>query len=290
MYHIYVQKLREHLAWYILGLLFVVTILIWYAVVKEDRGGKLTVAFLNIGQGDAIFIESPTGTQMMIDGGPGPIVLRELGKVMPFYDRTIDMLLVSNPDKDHMSGFLEILQSFEVSSVIEPGTVGASADYRSFEEATEQEGAQRIIARRGQMLDLGGGVYFEILFPDREVSGLDTNDGSIVGKLVYGTTSFLFPGDAPSSIESYVAYLDNGRLKTDVLKVGHHGSQTSTGEALLGFASPAMAVISAGIDNKYGHPHEEVIARLKQFGVETLGTYERGTIVMESDGERVRVK
>lgn len=284
------QKFREHLHWYILGLIFAVTVLIWYAVATEDRGGKLTVAFLNIGQGDAIFIESPTGTQMLIDGGPGGVVLRELGKVMPFYDRTIDMLLVSNPDQDHLSGFLDILRSFKVSVVVEPGTVGASADYRSLAEALSTEGVSHLMARRGQRLDLGGGAYFEILFPDREVSGLDTNDGSIVGKLVYGTTSFLFPGDASSAIEAYVASLDKEYLNVDVLKVGHHGSRTSTSESLLGFASPAMAVISAGKDNRYGHPHAEVVERLKQFEVETLGTYERGTIIMESDGERIRVK
>ena len=97
------QRLREHLHWYILGALFVATIFVWYAVAQADHGGKLTVAFLNIGQGDAIFIESPTGTQMMIDGGPGAIVLRELGKVMPFYDLSIDIIKVSNPDQDNMA-------------------------------------------------------------------------------------------------------------------------------------------------------------------------------------------
>ncbi|MDO8619802.1 MAG: MBL fold metallo-hydrolase [bacterium] len=284
------DSFRKNLPWYILGLLFVATLLVWYAVGAEDRGGKLTVAFLNIGQGDAIFIESPTGVQMMIDGGPGAVVLRELGKVMPFYDRSIDLLLVSNPDTDHLSGFLDVLRSFKVVAVVEPGTVGASADFHSLENAIEKEGARKVLAQRGQKLDLGGGVYFEILFPDRDVSGLNTNDGSIVGKLVYGNTSFLFLGDAPASIEEYVAYLDKEHLNVDVLKVGHHGSKTSTSEALLGFASPAMAVISAGKDNKYGHPHAEVLDRLKQFEVQTFGTYEKGRVIMESDGETVWVK
>lgn len=284
------QKLRENLHYYILGLLFVATIFIWYTVAAEDRGGKLTVAFLNIGQGDGIFIESPIGTQMMIDGGPGGVVLRELGKMMPFYDRSIDLLLVSNPDKDHMSGFLDVLRSFDVTSVVEPGTIGASSDYRSLLEEIKKEGALRIIAKRGQRFDLGGGAYFDVLFPDRDVSGLGTNDGSIVGKLVYGNTSFLFPGDAPSAIEEYVTYLDKEQLNVDVLKVGHHGSKTSTSEALLGFASPTMAVVSAGKDNKYGHPHQETLDTLKQFDVDTLRTDLQGSIVMESDGETISVK
>ncbi|MDO8594063.1 MAG: hypothetical protein Q7R93_00925 [bacterium] len=299
------EKFRKNLHWYILGFLFIAALLVWYAVAAEDRGGKLTVAFLNIGQGDGIFIESPTGTQMMIDGGPGAIVLRELGNVMPFYDRSIDMLVVSNPDKDHMAGFLDVLDSFKVASVIEPGTVGASAEYRALEERIEKnpsssetrvlplgkgELPRRIIARRGQRIDLGGGAYFEVLFPDRDVSGLDTNNGSIIGKLVYGTTSFLFPGDAPEAIEEYLAYVDKENLNVDVLKVGHHGSKTSTSEALLGFASPAMAVISAAKDNSYGHPNQEVLDRLKQFEVEVFGTYEKGRVVMESDGETVKIK
>lgn len=273
-----------------LGFLFVATLLVWYAVATEDRGGKLTVAFLNVGQGDAIFVESPTGTQMMIDGGPGAVVLRELGEVIPFYDRSIDLLLVSNPDADHIAGFIDILRSFKVNAVVEPGTIGASSDYRAFEELIKEEEARRIVAQRGQILHLGGGAYFEILFPDRDVSGLDTNDGSIIGKLVYGNTSFLFPGDAPAAIENYLSYVDKKRLDVDVLKVGHHGSKTSTGDALLGFASPAMAVISAGNGNRYGHPHAEVLERLKRFGVETFGTYERGRVILESDGETIRIK
>lgn len=282
------DRFLKKIHWYILGLLLAAALCAWYAVIREDRDGKLTVAFLDIGQGDAIFIESPTGTQMMIDGGPGAIVLRELGEAMPFYDRSIDLLLISNPDADHIAGFIDILRSFRVNAVVEPGTVGASSDYRAFEELIKEEEARRIVARRGQILHLGGGAYFEILFPDRDVSGLDTNDGSIVGKLVYGNTSFLFLGDAPEAIEKYLSYVDKKRLDVDVLKVGHHGSKTSTGDALLGFASPAMAVISAGRENRYGHPHAEVLERLKQFEVETLGTYEQGRIILESDGETIR--
>ena len=284
------RKFHENFHWYILLLLALATIMVWYAVFAEDRTGKLTVAFLDIGQGDAIFIESPTGTQMMVDGGPGASVLRELSHVMPFYDRSIDLLLISNPDTDHMSGFLDILRRFDVHAIVEPGTVGASSDYRTFLEEVKNEGAYHVIARRGQRLELGGGAYFEVLFPDRDVSGLETNQGSIIGKLVYGNTSFLFPGDAPSAVEEYVAYLDKERLDVDVLKVGHHGSKTSTSDALLGFASPTMAIISAGKENRYGHPHQEVLDRLKQFGVQTMGTYEQGGVIVESDGETVKVK
>ena len=296
-------------SWYILGLLVAVTIFIWYAVGWEDRAGKLMVAFLDVGQGDAIFIESPTGNQMLIDGGPNKSVLRQLGKVMPFYDRSLDMLMVSNPDKDHFAGFLDVLRRYKVALVIEPGTVGASAEYKELERMIEnknpssEDGAlplgkgelrkelpKRIIARRGQKIDIGGGAILEILFPDRDVSGMATNDGSIIAKLTYGTTSFLLTGDTTEAIENYLATIDGKRLAVDVLKVGHHGSRTSTGVAILGFASPTYAVISAGKDNKYGHPHAETLDRLKQFEVEPLGTYNLGTIIIESDGEQIFVR
>jgi len=284
------KQFRKNLHWYILGFLFGCTLFIWYAVAWEDRGGKLTVAFLDIGQGDAIFIESPTGAQMMIDGGPGAIVLRELGKMMPFYDRSIDMLMVSNPDKDHMGGFIDVLDSFKVASVIEPGTVGASAEYKTLEEKIQEEHATHLIARRGQVIDLGGGAHFEVLFPDRDVSGMTTNEGSIMGRLVYGNTSIMFTGDAPQNIEGYLDGLDGKNLHSDVLKVGHHGSHTSTSAEFVGYISPTIAVISLGIANKYGHPHKETLDTLHQFGVNILRTDLQGRIVIESGGETVRVK
>jgi len=284
------QKIRNNFHFCILGILFATVILVWYSVLKEDRAGKLTIAFFDVGQGDAIFIESPSGNQILVDGGPDKSVLRQLGKVMPFYDRKIDALFVTNPDKDHFAGFIDVLRSYKVAAVIEPGTKGASAEYKVFEEEIRKEDAKHIIARRGQEIALGGGAFLQILFPDRDVSGLATNDGSIVAKLIYGNTAFLLTGDAPKGIENYLVDLDGKNLDVDVLKVGHHGSKTSTGDSLLGYASPAMAVISSGKNNRYGHPNEETLARLKRFEVEIYRTDQLGTIIMESDGENIRVK
>lgn len=284
------QSIRENLQWYVLGVLLIGAVLIWYAIAASDRGGVLTFAMLDIGQGDAIFIESPSGNQILFDGGPNRSVLRELGKVMPFFDRSIDMLVVTNPDKDHFSGFIDVLSSYKVSIIVEPGTVGASGEYSLLEQRVKQEGAKHVLARRGQTIDIGGGAFIEILFPDRDASGMGTNDGSIIAKLIYGRTSFLLTGDTTEAVEEYLSKLDGKRLDVDVLKIGHHGSRTSTSAAILGFASPAYALISAGKDNSYGHPHKEVLDRLNEFEVETLGTYEQGTIILESDGETVRIK
>ena len=286
------QKFLEQLRWYILGLLFVSTIFIWYAVIREDRQGILTIAFLDVGQGDAIYIEAPNGNQMLIDGGPPKAILSALRKVMPFYDRSIDMLLVTDPDKDHIAGFIDVLANFKVNAVVEPGTDSPTAIYTELERTIAEKKLPKILVHRGQIiwLDKKNSIGFQILFPDRDISGLGTNDGSIVGKLIYGNTSVMFTGDSPEKIERYLALLDGAKLKSDVLKVGHHGSRTSTSEEFVGFVAPTYAVISDGKGNNYGHPHQETLATLQKFGVKFFRTDALGTIVMSSDGNLVNFR
>ena len=137
---------------------------------------------------------------------------------------------------------------------------------------------------------LSDGVYLKVLFPDRDVSGIEANDASIIAQLVYGDTEFIFSGDASQKMEKYVAGLDGKGLESDVLKLGHHGSKTSTSNIFLGLVNPDYTVVSAGEDNRYGHPHKEVLDTLEQFAVPLLGTYESGTVVFETDGENLRLK
>lgn len=264
-----------------------VNLFIWNAIFAEERGGLLTVAFLDVGQGDAIFIEAPNGNQMLIDGGPGRAVFAPLGEMMPFYDHSIDVVIATHPDADHIGGIPEVLRRYDVNFFLDPGVPSDTGTYAALLSALEESAAEYIITRRGMRLALGGGAVLEILFPDRDMAGADTNDASIVAKLVYGDTSFLLTGDSPQKIEKYLVSIDGKNLDVDVLKAGHHGSKTSTSEGLLGFSSPATAIISAGAGNRYGHPHEEVLARLREFGVKILRTDEEGTIVMKSDGETI---
>ncbi|MDO8572867.1 MAG: MBL fold metallo-hydrolase [bacterium] len=280
------ENIKKHTALYFMGVLFAANFFIWYAVSAEEHG-ILTVAFLDVGQGDAIFIESPTGKQIILDGGPDGSVLSHIGALLPFYDRSIDMLIVSNPDKDHFAGFIDVLKNYQVGKIMEPGTIPDTEIYKIFKEFVREEGSTSILARRGMVIDLGGGAYLQILFPDRDVSGLSTNDGSIIAKLVYGNTSFLLPGDTTQNIEKYLVRLDGSNLDVDVLKLAHHGSKTSSSEPLLAVTTPKYAVISAGVKNRYGHPHKEVLDRLLKYNIPALGTYKDGTIIFESDGERL---
>ncbi|MEK7081983.1 MAG: ComEC/Rec2 family competence protein [Patescibacteria group bacterium] len=275
-----------------LAVLFFANFFIWSALLAEERGGELKVAFLDIGQGDAIYIEAPNGNQVLIDGGPGKALLSRLGEVMPAYDRSVDLLIVSNPDKDHIAGFIEVLKSFVVAAVMEPGTKPETAIYQEFEKAVETENAQKILGRRGQIvwLDRARGVHFDIFFPDQDVADWQTNDGSIIGKLVYGDTCIIFPGDAPQSMENYVVAFDGATLHCQVLKVGHHGSRTSSGVAFVGTVAPEYAVISSGKGNSYGHPHQETMDTLSRFGAKILRTDQLGTIIFTSDGQSFQIK
>ncbi|MEK9131774.1 MAG: ComEC/Rec2 family competence protein [Patescibacteria group bacterium] len=279
-----------HIRLIILAILLAVTTVLWGVVLRESREGILTIAVLDVGQGDAIYIEAPNGRQMLIDGGPTRSMLSELSEVMPWYDRSVDVLLVTNPDKDHFGGFIDLLKSYTVDAVFESGTFPGTQVYTELEKTIADTGVKKIVARRGMTIWLDRDVTLSILYPDRDVSGLSSNDGSIVARLSYGNTSVMLTGDTTSGVEKWLTRLDGADLKSTVLKVGHHGSRTSTSPEFVGFVAPEFAVISDGARNRYGHPHKETLDTLTKFNVPVFRTDLQGTIVMHSDGERVTIK
>ncbi len=298
------RKFRRRLA--LLSLLLITSFLTWYpdfsdfvggeSLVAEILGvgtcpaGELCVVFLNVGQGDSIFIESPTGKQLLVDGGPDGAVLGELAAVMGFFDKDLDYVLMTHPDSDHVAGFLDVFETYDVANVIRTENESDTKVWSAVETAMNEEGVEIHYARRGQLYDLGGGAKLEILFPDIDPSTIESNTSSIVAKLTYGDTSFMFTGDSPKAIEEYLVLAEGEHLKSDVLKAGHHGSRTSTSEMWLDEVQPQYAVISAGKDNKYGHPHQEVTDMLFNYGVTTFNTAEVGRVEFVSDGVSVGVK
>ncbi|MBI2048760.1 MAG: MBL fold metallo-hydrolase [Parcubacteria group bacterium] len=277
---------REQWTWGAIIACALAAVLVWTPLLAHSRG-VLTVHFLDVGQGDAIFIESPTGVQILIDGGRDRSVLRELGEVMPWYDRTIDVMIPTHPDADHIAGLIDVLDRFAVARVLESSVQGDTDLWRTLEDAIEAEGAERTTALRGQSIDLGGGARLDILFPDRDVPHIETNTGSIVARLVYGDIAFMLTGDSPQAIEKYLLSLQDN-LKSDVLKAGHHGSKTSSSKEFVEAVHPRFAVFSRGCANSYGHPHAEVVTLFEELTIPVLDTCKKGRISFISDGLTVR--
>ncbi len=250
----------------------------------QSSNKGFTFAMLDVGQGDALFVESPTGTQVLIDGGGERKILSQLSRIMSPFDRSIDALIITNPDQDHIGGFLDVLKVYKVGRVFEPGTINDSRVYRNLKNEINKNKIPNILAKKGMILDLGAGVKIEILFPDRDVSLFSTNDGSVVARLSYGENSMMLMGDSTVKTEKII--LQNYKkenLESDILKVGHHGSRTSTSDKFLEAVSPKYAFVSNSKNNKYGHPHKEILDILGSFGVDILRTDQLGTIIFRCD-------
>ena len=257
------------------------------SVSGKSKSDVLTVAFLDVGQGDAIYIETPDGVQMLVDGGPDGAVLRELSTQMPWIDKTLDVVLATHSDKDHIGGLIPVLERFEVASIITTTNKNDTSVADIFSERVVEEGATLHTAEVGQQYQLGASTTIFVISPAGDPTNWESNSASIVLQVQYGEVSFLLTGDAGINIEEYLVDSYGDLLKSDVLKLGHHGSRTSSGELFLDTVRPEVAIVSAGADNSYGHPHTEVVEAVTARNIKILETAKEGTIVFQSDGEKV---
>lgn len=244
----------------------------------------LQIHFLDVGQGDATLIETPDGVQVLIDGGPNGTVLRQLAERMSFFDRSIDMVIGTHPDTDHIGGLIDVFARYAIATILVTENTGSSATARTYQDAAAYEGAEVVYARTGQVFELGASTTLRVLYPESDPADMESNASSIVVQLVYGDTEVLLTGDSPKRIEEYLVRTQQTGLQSDILKIGHHGSRTSTSELFLEEVGPQFAIISAAKDSRYGHPHVEVTDMLSNYAVETSRTAEEGTITFLSDG------
>jgi competence protein ComEC len=250
--------------------------------------GHVELHVIDVGQGDAIAIRTPHGRWLLVDAGMRTD-RSDMGerRVVPYLlrqgVRRIDLLLLTHAHADHIGGARAVLAAFDVAAVLDPGAPGASAQYLETLRAAAAEPAAWLAPRGGDLLVLDG-VHLRFLFPGERLLDApeDPNDYSLVFQLGYGEFGALFFGDAPVAVEEALVARHGRTLQAEVLKVGHHGSRTSTSSALLAAASPQLAVISVGRDNRYRHPSPEVLARLVRHGVPVLRTDERGSIVIRA--------
>ncbi len=265
--------------------------LVW-AAASAAPDGRLHVVFFDVGQGDAAIITSPGGRTVLIDGGPdGAITCSALGRFMPFYQRDIDLVVSSQPHADHLAGLVDVVERMDVGMVVQSPAGHDSLLCDRWGETLERAGLEALSPVCGHRIDLGDGTVIDFLGPRAEGyrgSSDDIDNNGLIARVCYGTVSFLFAADVRADVER--AMVRNGLpLNSNVLKVGHHGSSTSSCAQFLATVSPSLAVVSVGADNEYGHPHESVLDGIRAHGCELLTTAQSGTVECISDGESVRV-
>lgn len=243
--------------------------------------GQLAVHFIDVGQGDAILIQTPQ-QNILIDAG-------DRGNTIVNYLKTqgvtsLDLVIGTHPHADHIGGIINVLQSFPVKEVIDPGVVHTSKTFEDYLTLIDEKNINFTEGRTGITRDLGSGAKMEILHPSSPSSS-HLNDASIVAKVTFGQVSFMLTGDAEQASEGQILLQSQVQPTSTILKVGHHGSRTSTTTAFLKAVNPKVAVIMVGKGNTYGHPHEETLQKLADAGVDIYRTDIHGTIVITTDGQ-----
>lgn len=275
---------------FLFGLLFIIALIVSLATSDDlfhtggPEGGdvaseRLAVHFIDVGQGDAILIRTPT-QNILIDGG-------ERGEAVVDYLQargigSLDLVIGTHPHQDHIGGLVGVLKQIPVKEVIDPGVAHTSQTYENNLTIIDEKDIKFTAGRAGMTRNLGGGATMKILHPDSP-SRHDLNNASIVVKIDFGRVSFLLTGDAGSEAEKEM----RGRvynLRSTVLKVGHHGSSSSTSREFLNAVRPKVAVISVGTANAYDHPHDETLQNLANAGADIFRTDLQGTIIITTDG------
>ncbi|KKP31938.1 MAG: hypothetical protein A2360_03390 [Candidatus Staskawiczbacteria bacterium RIFOXYB1_FULL_32_11] len=299
----FLEKYRKWVYVFII-ILICLNFFAWQEVFYLYQLENLKVEFFSVGQGDSAFIITPQNHQILIDGGPDSTVVNKIAKQMPFWDRSLDLVILSHPEKDHMQGLMEILKRYKIEYIVWSGVKKYTPEYLEWLKILVKQKnnkAKIITAQVGQEIKAGS-LMIDILNPKENLFGKEikeVNDTSVVAKLIYGKNSFLFVGDIGFNIEKQLI-MDSRHceefavndaiqcvsLNSDVLKVAHHGSKYSTSEEFLQAVLPNIAVIEVG-KNSYGHPTPEAISRLQNIGAQILRTDQLGDIVFISDGQNL---
>lgn len=269
-------------------------LLVW-TVALTGNDGRLRVVFADVGQGDAVLIVSPSERQVLVDGGPGTqSATHLLGRTLPFWDRSIDIVVLSHGHADHLKGLLDVLRRYDVGHVVEREAECSTPGCLDWKQAVGDEGSIVTQARSGHVIDLGDGVVIEVLNPPETLltsTGADANNASVVLRVVYGDVSFLLTGDIFAEAEADI--LSRGvDVRSTVLKIPHHGSRTSSSPRFIERVHPSVVVISVGRANRFGHPHAETVEVLRRYAPEApiLKTSDHGTIRFVTDGKTLSVK
>lgn len=280
----------------IIFLLVLGNFFVWQEIFRVDRN-FLKVIFFDLGQAEAIFIKTPKGHQILIDGGSTKKILEKLSSEIPFWDRTIDLIILSHPDSDHLGGLNYILERYRVEYILWTGVKRETKTFKKWLEKIEKEikkeKAKVIIAQKGQKIKAGKAEIY-ILYPFQSLKGKifkkTANESSVVAKLSFFKNSFLFTGDINKKIEKELIETSLKDLKSEVLKIPHHGSKYSNFFDFLKKTKAQLAIIFCGRDNKYNYPHPIVLKNLKNLDIKVLRTDQDGDIKLISNGNKIMIK
>lgn len=264
-------------------------LIILFTLSTNAQGGGLVVTFIDVGEGDSCLIQTPTGKNIIIDGGRSSQGKKILALLKEKGIGEIDTIVATHPDLDHIGGLLVILDSdIMIDKVLDPGYQHATPTYQDFlSKIARRQEIKYYQPRAGQILDWGWGLGVQVLSPSHLFP--NGNDSSIVIKLTYGSTSFLFTGDAGYLAEDEMVAHFGRELQSTILRVGHHGSKTSTSSLFLNYVNPEVAIISVG-PNHYRHPSSATLNRLNEIGVKTYRTDEKGNITVIASGSTYWIK
>jgi len=254
---------------------------------KAALSGELTVRFLDVGQGDAILIAFPDGEFMLIDAGVYSNKRAVLDKLEKYGVERIEYAVFTHFDADHIGAAAEVINDYKVSNVIMPDAVATSKTYDNLLSALEEHEETKVIkGEAGYKFELGGAL-FEVLSPF-DTEGADANETSVVLLMTYDDIHMLFMGDAEkTNEEKIVNHYGAAYIKADLIKIGHHGSSTSSSSFFLLAVSPEYAVISCGEGNPYGHPTQETLDTLSRLGITCFRTDTEGTVTAVTDGKKI---
>lgn len=277
----------------VLGIIAFFYLLFSFLISLPDN--HLHLVFCDVGQGDAAYIRGPKGSDIVIDGGPDARVLNCLGSKMPFWDRTIELLILSHPQADHLTGLIEIVKRYEVKQIIDSSAKASGEEYKLWERLIREKKIKKIEAQKGENVKVDGIVNLSVLWPENDKNTSDLNSTSTVVQLTFGTFSSLFTGDLDAdSMIQLLNYLNFETLlvcnkfscenKLSILKFPHHGSKTGLSPTFLASVQPALAIISVG-KNSYGHPSLETLKLLNSLNIPFLRTDKEKNIEIVSNGQ-----
>lgn len=273
---------------WILGFLLVVLLSVWAAVAYAPSDNNLHITTLSVGQGDSILVQTPSHQNVLVDGGPDNSVLSELGEKLPFYNRTLDAVVLTHPHADHLFGLIEIVKRYQVKKIYLTGVSYTTNEYLEFLRLVKEKQIPTSAVKAGDKFNFGE-TDFTVLWPKEDLTEKtvdNLNDSSIVLSVGYQNFKALLLGDLETDFQDQIM-ANEPLAKHQLIKIAHHGSSNGYNQKLIDQIQPEVAVISVGADNKYGHPAASTISSLEKSNIKTYRTDRDGTLEIVSDGAKL---